>query len=217
MSVEVTTLKSGINVVTERCRISRPPRSASGSPPAAATSAATSTAFRISSNTWRSRARSGAARARSPRRSRRSAAISTPRPSAETTAYYARVLKADVPLALDVLADILSEPTFDARGDRREQSVIVQEIGAVADTPDDLVFEHLNAHRFPGPAARPLHPRHRRRQCGRFDGGSCATISARNYRAPDMRGGRGRRRRSRGGGGRGRAALCELHRARRAR
>ena len=31
----------------------------------------------------------------------------------ETTAYYARVLGADVPLALDVLSDILSEPTFD--------------------------------------------------------------------------------------------------------
>ena len=31
----------------------------------------------------------------------------------ETTAYYARVLRADVPLALDVLSDILSEPTFD--------------------------------------------------------------------------------------------------------
>src|SRR6202035_3166857 len=32
---------------------------------------------------------------------------------AETTAYYARVLKSDVPLALDVLADILSEPSFE--------------------------------------------------------------------------------------------------------
>jgi predicted Zn-dependent peptidase len=34
--------------------------------------------------------------------------------SVETTAYYARVLKADVPLALDVLSDILANPTFDA-------------------------------------------------------------------------------------------------------
>src|SRR5580698_3594709 len=33
--------------------------------------------------------------------------------SVENTAYFARVLKADVPLALDVLADILSEPAFD--------------------------------------------------------------------------------------------------------
>jgi predicted Zn-dependent peptidase len=32
--------------------------------------------------------------------------------STETTAYYARVLKADVPLALDVLSDILTNPSF---------------------------------------------------------------------------------------------------------
>src|ERR1700692_2426968 len=69
--------------------------------------------------------------------------------SADTTAYYARVLKADVPLALDVLADILSDPTFDREELAREQSVIVQEIGAVADTPDDLIFEYLNAIALP--------------------------------------------------------------------
>ena len=45
----------------------------------------------------------------SPRRSRTSAAISTPRPATEQTAYYARVLAEDVPLALDILADILTE------------------------------------------------------------------------------------------------------------
>ena len=69
--------------------------------------------------------------------------------SAETTAYYARVLKADVPLALDVLADILTEPAFEPNELTREQSVIVQEIGAVADTPDDLIFEHLQVIAFP--------------------------------------------------------------------
>src|SRR5664280_1436643 len=63
--------------------------------------------------------------------------------SAESTGFYARVLKADVPLALDVLSDILSEPTFEPEELRREQNVIVQEIGAVEDTPDDLVFERL--------------------------------------------------------------------------
>ena len=69
--------------------------------------------------------------------------------SAESTAYYARVLKADVPLALDVLADILSEPAFDRDELLREQNVIIQEIGAVADTPDDLIFEHLQGIAFP--------------------------------------------------------------------
>src|SRR6185437_14861511 len=41
--------------------------------------------------------------------------------SIETTAYYARVLKADVNLALDVLSDILADPTFDPVELRREQ------------------------------------------------------------------------------------------------
>src|ERR1700741_5264117 len=69
--------------------------------------------------------------------------------STETTAYYARVLKADVALALDVLSDLLSEPAFDREELLREHNVIVQEIGAVADTPDDLVFEHLQGGAFP--------------------------------------------------------------------
>src|SRR5437660_12712603 len=69
--------------------------------------------------------------------------------SVETTTYYARVLKADVPLALDVLSDILANPTFDPEELAREQSVIVQEIGATEDTPDDLVFDYLQSTAFP--------------------------------------------------------------------
>jgi hypothetical protein len=42
-----------------------------------------------------------------------SAAISTPIPRREVTAYYARVLKEDVPLALDLIADIVLNPAFD--------------------------------------------------------------------------------------------------------
>src|SRR5215471_182244 len=45
----------------------------------------------------------------------------------EMTAYYARVLKADVPLALDVLSYILTEPTFDPEEVTREKNVIIQE------------------------------------------------------------------------------------------
>jgi len=105
--------------------------------------------------------------------------------SVESTAYYARVLKADVPLALDVLSDILSEPAFDAEELRREQNVIVQEIGAVQDAPDDLVFDRLQETAFPKQAV------------GRSILGTPETVRsfnparirdylARNYRAPDM-------------------------------
>src|SRR5207249_5793372 len=66
----------------------------------------------------------------------------------EMTAYYARVLKADVPLALDVLSDILTAPAFDPDEITREKNVIIQEIGAVEDTPDDLVFDVLQSTAF---------------------------------------------------------------------
>ena len=69
--------------------------------------------------------------------------------STETTAYYARVMKADVPLALDVLSDILANPTFVSEELEREKSVIEQEIGAAQDTPDDVVFEYLNELCYP--------------------------------------------------------------------
>ena len=72
-----------------------------------------------------------------------------PRPASRRTAYYARVLRADVPLALDVLSDILADPTFDPDELAREKNVIVQEIGATEDTPDDLIFEYLQATAFP--------------------------------------------------------------------
>src|SRR3954467_3947753 len=69
--------------------------------------------------------------------------------SVESTGYFARVLKDDVPLALDVLSDIISEPTFDPEELRREQNVIVQEIGGAEDAPDDLVFDRLQETAFP--------------------------------------------------------------------
>ena len=77
--------------------------------------------------------------------------------STEHTAYYAHVLAADAPLALDILADILTESTFDKEELEREKGVILQEIGAVEDTPDDLVFDLFNATAFPDqPIGRPI-------------------------------------------------------------
>jgi predicted Zn-dependent peptidase len=105
--------------------------------------------------------------------------------SVESTGYFARVLKADVPLALDVLADILSEPTFDAEELRREQNVIVQEIGATEDAPDDLVFDRLQETAFPKqPVGRSIlgTPDTVRS----FNSAKLRAYLTRNYRAPDM-------------------------------
>jgi predicted Zn-dependent peptidase len=105
--------------------------------------------------------------------------------SVETTAYYARVLRADVPLALDVLSDILADPAFDPEELIREQNVIVQEIGATEDAPDDLVFDYLQTTAFPDQSVgrsilgTPSSVRS-------FDARRLRTYLARNYRAPDM-------------------------------
>lgn len=63
--------------------------------------------------------------------------------SREVTAYYARVLKDDVPLAMDVIADILLNPVFDPAEIEVERGVILQEIGQALDTPDDVIFDWL--------------------------------------------------------------------------
>ncbi|WP_375656567.1 M16 family metallopeptidase [Bartonella sp. CM120XJJH] len=68
--------------------------------------------------------------------------------SIETTAYFARVLKSDIPLAIDILADILMHSKFDDDELEREKQVIFQEIGAAHDTPDDIVFDHFTETAF---------------------------------------------------------------------
>ena len=69
--------------------------------------------------------------------------------SREVTAYYVRVLEKDVPLALDVVADILRASVFDPREIEVERGVILQEIGQAADTPDDIIFDWLQESAYP--------------------------------------------------------------------
>ena len=68
--------------------------------------------------------------------------------STESTSYYARVLRDDMPLAVDILADILIESAFDEEELEREKNVILQEIGAANDTPDDIVFDKFSETAF---------------------------------------------------------------------
>jgi predicted Zn-dependent peptidase len=102
----------------------------------------------------------------------------------EMTAYYARVLKADVPLALDVLSDILTAPVFDPDEIAREKNVIIQEIGAVEDTPDDLVFDFLQSTAFADqPVGRSILGT--RATVRSFDGRRLKGYLGKHYRAPD--------------------------------
>jgi predicted Zn-dependent peptidase len=77
--------------------------------------------------------------------------------SVETTSYYARILRDDVELGIDILHDILANSTFEEGELEREQHVILQEIGAANDTPDDLAFDVFQDTAFAGQAiGRPI-------------------------------------------------------------
>ncbi len=77
--------------------------------------------------------------------------------SRENTAYYAKVLRDDVHLAIDVISDLLLNATLDETELEREKSVICQEIHQAHDTPDDVIFDHLQEIAYPGQAlGRPV-------------------------------------------------------------
>ena len=59
------------------------------------------------------------------------------------TGYYARVLRNDAGTALEILADILTNPLFDPGELDKERQVVIQEIGEAADIPDDAVMDML--------------------------------------------------------------------------
>ena len=77
--------------------------------------------------------------------------------SREHTAFYAKVLKEDLPLAVDIIADIIQNSTLDGEELARERAVIIQEIHQSHDTPDDVIFDHFQETAFPDqPIGRPV-------------------------------------------------------------
>ncbi len=69
--------------------------------------------------------------------------------SRDNTVFYARVLGADVDLGLDLVSDMITAPLLDAAELTKERDVILQELGQALDTPDDLVFDQLQAIAYP--------------------------------------------------------------------
>jgi predicted Zn-dependent peptidase len=75
----------------------------------------------------------------------------------EHTCFYVQVLDDHLPLAVDLLTDILLRSRFDAEELEREKSVVLQEIKMVEDTPDDLIHDLFAAHVWKGhPLGRPI-------------------------------------------------------------
>ena len=77
--------------------------------------------------------------------------------SREVTAYHATVLKEDLALAVDMIGDILQNSVFEEIELERERAVVLQEIGQANDTPEDVIYDNLQATAFPDqPMGRPV-------------------------------------------------------------
>jgi predicted Zn-dependent peptidase len=77
--------------------------------------------------------------------------------SRERTAYYARVLSEHVPLAIDIISDIIVNSVYDDRDIEVERGVIIQEINQSADVPDNIIFDWAQECAFPSTSlGRPI-------------------------------------------------------------
>mgnify|MGYP000906286314 CR=1 FL=1 len=75
----------------------------------------------------------------------------------EATAYFARVLRPDVGLGLELIADMLRNPRFEDAELDLEREVILQEIAASRDQPEEVVCEQADEVAYPGQAVgRPI-------------------------------------------------------------
>ncbi len=77
--------------------------------------------------------------------------------SKEYAGYYIKVLDEHLPVAVDLLTDVVLHPRFADEDIEREKKVILEEIKMVEDTPDDLVHEIFTEHYWAGhPLGRPI-------------------------------------------------------------
>ena len=76
--------------------------------------------------------------------------------SKECTCYYAKVTDDELPLAVDILADLALRPIFDEGELNKERGVVLEEIAMVEDTPEDLVHELLSDAQYSGSLRRPI-------------------------------------------------------------
>ncbi len=75
----------------------------------------------------------------------------------EYAAFHLKVLDEHLPLAVEILGDIVLNPLFDPVEMAKEKKVIFEEINMVEDTPDDLVMELFTAAFWPDhPLGRPI-------------------------------------------------------------
>ena len=77
--------------------------------------------------------------------------------SREFTAFYAKMLKNDAELAIDVLSELMTSPTFLHEELIKECEVVVQEIKQTFDDPSDIIFDYMQEQAFKNQAmGRPI-------------------------------------------------------------
>ena len=75
----------------------------------------------------------------------------------EMVGFYNKVLDEHLPRAFELIADLVTNPAFDAKELKKERNVILEEIKMVEDTPDDIIFDLFCEHFYPGhPLGRPI-------------------------------------------------------------
>ncbi len=103
----------------------------------------------------------------------------------EYAGYYIKVLDEHLPLAVDLLSDIVMHPAFVEEEVGREKKVILEEIKMVEDTPDDLVHELFTQHFWEGhPLGRPILGS--KESVEAFNGRSMREYFGHAYVAPNM-------------------------------
>ncbi len=75
----------------------------------------------------------------------------------ELNCYFARVMDSHLPVAVDVIGDLLQSSKFDPREIEKEKMVVIEEIHGLEDNPEDLVSElYANLIWQPHPLSRPI-------------------------------------------------------------
>jgi predicted Zn-dependent peptidase len=103
----------------------------------------------------------------------------------EITGFALKVVDTALPLAFDLLADLLANPRFDQGDLMREQKVIIEEMKMIEDTPDELLTELFHAAYFPNHAlGRPIEGTEE--TVSSFDRDTIAGFHAHNYSPPNL-------------------------------
>ena len=103
----------------------------------------------------------------------------------ENTNYHVRLMGGDLPVAMDIFADILTNSVFDENEIKREKSVVLQEIGACEDDPEELIYDLFLERAFPNqPLGRQILGT--KKSVQNFNRQAIQDYLAREYRTPAM-------------------------------